>query len=115
MRTDRIPGLAILKGMAFAIRQVFRPNLTVRYPEELNDISPRHRGRLILAEGPGAHFLFLQGRLHRYEGLPDSRVLLPAAAMARSCSSVLGGRGFLWARSCGNGWPSSTKLPESGV
>jgi NADH:ubiquinone oxidoreductase subunit E len=34
--------------MAFAIRQVFRPNLTVRYPEELNDISPRHRGRLIL-------------------------------------------------------------------
>ena len=48
MRTDRIPGLAILKGMAFAIRQVFRPNLTVRYPEELNDISPRHRGRLIL-------------------------------------------------------------------
>ncbi len=42
-----------------------------------------HKGRLILAEGPGAHFLFLQGRLHRYEGLPDSRVLLPAAAMAR--------------------------------
>ena len=41
-------GLAILKGMAFAIRQVFRPNMTVRYPEELNDISPRHRGRLIL-------------------------------------------------------------------
>ena len=48
MRTDRIPGLAILKGMAFAIRQVFRPNLTVRYPEVVNDISPRHRGRLIL-------------------------------------------------------------------
>ncbi len=48
MRTDRIPGLAILKGMAFAIRQVFRPNVTVRYPEEVNDISPRHRGRLIL-------------------------------------------------------------------
>jgi NADH:ubiquinone oxidoreductase subunit E len=48
VRTDRIPGLAILKGMAFAVRQVFKPNLTVRYPEELNDISPRHRGRLIL-------------------------------------------------------------------
>jgi NADH-quinone oxidoreductase subunit E len=48
VRTDRIPGLAILKGMAFAIRQVFRPNLTVRYPEEQNPISPRHRGRLIL-------------------------------------------------------------------
>ena len=48
MRTDRIPGLAIVKGMIFAVRQVFRPNLTVRYPEEVNEISPRHRGRLIL-------------------------------------------------------------------
>jgi NADH:ubiquinone oxidoreductase subunit E len=34
--------------MAFAVRQVFRPNLTVRYPEVVNDISPRHRGRLVL-------------------------------------------------------------------
>jgi NADH-quinone oxidoreductase subunit E len=48
VKTERIPGLAILKGMAFAIRQVFRPNLTVRYPEEQNPISPRHRGRLVL-------------------------------------------------------------------
>lgn len=48
MRTERIPGLAIIKGMAFAVRQVFKPNLTVRYPEVVNDISPRHRGRLIL-------------------------------------------------------------------
>jgi len=48
VRTERIPGLAIFKGLAFAIRQVFRPNLTVRYPEEQNPISPRHRGRLIL-------------------------------------------------------------------
>jgi len=48
VRTDRIPGLAIVKGMLFAMRQVFRPNLTVRYPEVVNDISPRHRGRLIL-------------------------------------------------------------------
>ena len=48
MRTDRIPGLAIVKGMALAIRQVFRPKLTVQYPEVVNDISPRHRGRLVL-------------------------------------------------------------------
>jgi len=48
VRTDRIPGLAIIKGMAFSIKQVFRPNLTVRYPEEQNPISPKHRGRLIL-------------------------------------------------------------------
>jgi NADH:ubiquinone oxidoreductase subunit E len=48
VRTDKIPGLAIVKGLVFAVRQVFRPNLTVRYPEVVNDISPRHRGRLIL-------------------------------------------------------------------
>ena len=48
MRTDKVPGLAILKGMAFVMRQVFRPKLTVQYPEVVNDISPRHRGRLIL-------------------------------------------------------------------
>ncbi len=48
MRTDRIPGLAIVKGMVFAVRQVFRPKVTVQYPEFVNDISPRHRGRLVL-------------------------------------------------------------------
>jgi purine-nucleoside phosphorylase len=41
-----------------------------------------HAGRLLLADGPGAPLLFLQGRLHRYEGLDDARVLLPAAALA---------------------------------
>ena len=48
MRTERIPGLAIVKGMVFAVRQVFRPKVTVQYPEVVNDISPRHRGRLVL-------------------------------------------------------------------
>jgi NADH:ubiquinone oxidoreductase subunit E len=48
VKTNRIPGLAIIKGMAFAVRQVFKPNGTVRYPEVVNEISPRHRGRLIL-------------------------------------------------------------------
>jgi NADH:ubiquinone oxidoreductase subunit E len=48
LRTDKVPGLAIVKGMVFAIRQVFRPKLTVQYPEVVNDISAKHRGRLIL-------------------------------------------------------------------
>ena len=48
MRTDQVPGLAIVKGMLFAIRQAFSPKLTVQYPEVVNEISPRHRGRLIL-------------------------------------------------------------------
>jgi NADH:ubiquinone oxidoreductase subunit E len=48
VRTERIPGLAIVKGVVFAVRQVFRPKMTVQYPEVVNDISPRHRGRLVL-------------------------------------------------------------------
>ena len=48
MRTDRVPGLGIVKGIWFAFRQVLRPKVTVQYPEVVNDISPRHRGRLIL-------------------------------------------------------------------
>jgi len=41
-----------------------------------------HKGRLILARGEGTPLLFLSGRLHRYEGHPDSAVLLPHAALA---------------------------------
>jgi NADH:ubiquinone oxidoreductase subunit E len=48
LRTEHIPGLAIVKGVWFAFRQVFRPKVTVQYPETPKDISPRHRGRLIL-------------------------------------------------------------------
>lgn len=48
MKTESVPGLALVKGMWFAVRQVFRPKLTVQYPEVVNDISPKHRGRLIL-------------------------------------------------------------------
>ncbi len=55
-----------------------------------------HAGRLMLAAGPGAPLLFLSGRLHRYEGLGDLRVLLPAAAMA-----ALGLRGLLITNAAG--------------
>jgi purine-nucleoside phosphorylase len=55
-----------------------------------------HAGRLTLAAGPGAPLLFLSGRLHRYEGLGDLRVLLPAAAMAG-----LGLRGLLITNAAG--------------
>ena len=48
VRTDRVPGLGIVKGLVFAFRQVLRPKVTIQYPEVQNDISPRHRGRLIL-------------------------------------------------------------------
>jgi NADH-quinone oxidoreductase subunit E len=43
-----VPGLGIVKGMVFTLRQFFRPKVTVQYPEVVQDISPRHRGRLLL-------------------------------------------------------------------
>jgi NADH-quinone oxidoreductase subunit E len=48
VRTDRVPGLGVAKGLLFSIAQAFRPKRTIQYPEEHNPISPRHRGRLIL-------------------------------------------------------------------
>jgi NADH:ubiquinone oxidoreductase subunit E len=48
VRTDRIPGLGVAKGLVFAVTQIFRPKATIQYPEQHNPVSPRHRGRLIL-------------------------------------------------------------------
>jgi NADH:ubiquinone oxidoreductase subunit E len=43
-----IPGLGIVKGMALTIRRMVQPKVTIQYPEVVNAISPRHRGRLQL-------------------------------------------------------------------
>jgi NADH-quinone oxidoreductase subunit E len=46
--TSRIPGLGIAKGMLTGLVRFFQPKETVQYPEQLVDVSPHHRGRLIL-------------------------------------------------------------------
>ena len=43
-----MPGLGLARGLWHAFLQAFRPKVTIQYPEEVADISPRHRGRLIL-------------------------------------------------------------------
>jgi NADH:ubiquinone oxidoreductase subunit E len=43
-----LPGLGIVRGMAFTLRRFFQPAGTVRYPEVTPEISPRTRGRLQL-------------------------------------------------------------------
>jgi NADH:ubiquinone oxidoreductase subunit E len=48
VRADRVPGLGIVKGLVFALTQALRPKITIQYPEVVNEIAPRHRGRLIL-------------------------------------------------------------------
>ncbi|MBA2254154.1 MAG: NAD(P)H-dependent oxidoreductase subunit E [Chloroflexi bacterium] len=44
----RLPGLGIVRGMLFTFRKMFEPKVTVQYPEVIQDISPKHRGRLLL-------------------------------------------------------------------
>src|SRR5512135_3835707 len=43
-----IPGLGLVRGMAFTLRRFFEPKATIRYPEVRADASPRFRGRLQL-------------------------------------------------------------------
>ena len=43
-----LPGMGIVRGMAFTLRRFFRPAATVRYPEVTPEIPPRYRGRLQL-------------------------------------------------------------------
>jgi NADH-quinone oxidoreductase subunit E len=43
-----LPGLGIVKGMALTLLRMFQSKATVQYPEVVQDISPRHRGRLQL-------------------------------------------------------------------
>jgi NADH-quinone oxidoreductase subunit E len=43
-----VPGLGIIKGMALTMLRMFQSKATVQYPEVVQEISPRHRGRLQL-------------------------------------------------------------------
>jgi NADH:ubiquinone oxidoreductase subunit E len=44
----RVPGVGIAAGMLHGLVRFFQPKVTVQYPEVVQDISPHHRGRLIL-------------------------------------------------------------------
>jgi NADH:ubiquinone oxidoreductase subunit E len=48
VNTDRIPGLGVVKGMLLTVTRAFQPKITIQYPEVVQPISPRHRGRLLL-------------------------------------------------------------------
>jgi NADH:ubiquinone oxidoreductase subunit E len=45
---SRIPGWGIAMGMVHTFVRFVQPKLTVQYPEQRQDISPHHRGRLVL-------------------------------------------------------------------
>ena len=44
----RIPGWGMAKGMVHTFVRFLQPKVTIQYPEERQEISPHHRGRLIL-------------------------------------------------------------------
>jgi NADH:ubiquinone oxidoreductase subunit E len=43
-----IPGMGLLRGMGFTLRQFFAPKATIKYPEVRADVAPKFRGRLQL-------------------------------------------------------------------
>ncbi|HET7676322.1 MAG TPA: NAD(P)H-dependent oxidoreductase subunit E [Candidatus Limnocylindrales bacterium] len=43
-----MPGIGVVKGMARTLLRMLQRKATVQYPEEVQEIAPRHRGRLIL-------------------------------------------------------------------
>lgn len=45
---SRMPGWGMAKGMLHTFVRMVQPKRTIQYPEERQDISPHHRGRLIL-------------------------------------------------------------------
>ncbi len=45
---NRLPGLGIARGMLVGLMRFFQPKVTVQYPEQQTEISPHHRGRLVL-------------------------------------------------------------------
>jgi NADH:ubiquinone oxidoreductase subunit E len=44
----RIPGWGMAKGMLHTFVRFLQPKRTIQYPEQIQDISPHHRGRLLL-------------------------------------------------------------------
>ena len=44
----RVPGYGLAMGMVHSLVRFFQPKVTVQYPEEVQEISPHHRGRLLL-------------------------------------------------------------------
>ena len=45
---SRLPGWGIAKGMVHTFVRMTQPKKTIQYPEQHQEISPHHRGRLIL-------------------------------------------------------------------
>ena len=44
----RIPGMGLAKGMATTLIRFFGRKATIEYPEQRQEVSPHHRGRLVL-------------------------------------------------------------------
>ena len=45
---NRVPGFGLAMGMVHTLVRFFQPKVTVQYPEVVQEISPHHRGRLLL-------------------------------------------------------------------
>jgi NADH-quinone oxidoreductase subunit E len=55
MSFAKIPGYGMARGMLDTLVRFFQPKVTVQYPEAAKEISPHHRGRLILLYDEAGH------------------------------------------------------------
>jgi purine-nucleoside phosphorylase len=78
-------GFVLGSGLGTFVRDGVEPVCTARF-EEIPGFHATsvamHTGRLVSGEAGGVPVLVLQGRLHPYEGLPATSLLLPVAVLA---------------------------------
>jgi len=85
-RMPAIPKTAIILGTGLSdMAEDFPRILTIPYseiPGFVPSTAPSHKGNLILAEVSGQPVLFLQGRIHYYEGYDMTQVTFPTRVLA---------------------------------
>jgi NADH-quinone oxidoreductase subunit I len=70
----------VFKGMWFSFKHIFKPTVTVQYPEEKPDLGPEFRGRPVLVEENGKERCVACGLCAR--ACPPLAISMQAAEMA---------------------------------
>lgn len=89
-RTDFIPDTAVVLGSGLGgFADNVRQSCIIDYcdiPDFPVSTAPEHRGRFIFAELEGKKVVFMQGRIHLYEGYSPAQVVSPIRLM-RLCGA----------------------------
>lgn len=102
--TDFEPDLAIVLGSGLgSLADKVEAIQEISYSEIEGfpvSTAPGHKGRFVLAEINGVKTIFMQGRVHYYEGYPMSDVVMPIRLMG-----LMGAKTLLVTNACGGANP----------